>query len=93
MRGFKYRVCCQLKEATCKGEDFEIDNRDLLVITDSKDADRDENYQYSPRDAEVYNGFNSRLSLEKEELSNIDIWFEHEVGSAQSKGKLWQTNI
>ena len=68
MRGFKYVICCQIREAVGADGQLDIDDRSLPVLLKEK-------YKYSPREAKLYNKFGKRLRVKSEDFLRINCWF------------------
>ena len=69
MRGFKYSICCQIKEASHIDKELGIDLSSLAVIYSDEE-------EYSPSVAQLSNPFDEPLAANGEDLLQINIWFE-----------------
>ncbi|XP_065831585.1 uncharacterized protein [Oscarella lobularis] len=77
MRGFDYRICCQLDEAVRGDKHLDIDLKNLPVLS-TKEASN-----YSPVDAKLYNKFGKRLQIKQKDFRRINCWFEDQPPDAE----------
>ena len=69
MRGFKYSICFQTKEANHIDKELGIDLTNLPVIYSDKE-------EYSPSVAQLSNPFGEPLDASREDFLQINVWFE-----------------
>ena len=84
MGGFKYSICCQIREAVRADGQFDIDVKSLPVL-------ENENSEYLPRDAKLYDKFGKRLRVKSDDFLKIDFWFRcqsSDVKPLASQGKI-----
>ena len=68
MRGFKYDICCQIREASHIGKELGIDLSNLPVIYSGKE-------EYSPNDTHLFNPFDELVTANREDFLQINFWF------------------
>ena len=84
MGGFKFSICCQIREAVRADQQLDIDLKSLPVLQNEKS-------EYLPRDAKLYDKFGKRLRVKSEDFLKINCWYRHQssdVKSLASHGKL-----
>ena len=75
MGGFRYSVCCQIREAVRADGQFDVDVRSLPFL-------QNEHYKYLPRDAKLYDKFGRRLRVTSDDFLKINCWFGHQSSGA-----------
>ena len=71
LRGFKYRVCCQIKKTSLIENELHMDLKNLPVIMSK-------GYEYSPEHCKLYNLDDDLLkNLDSEEHRRVNCWFEN----------------
>ncbi|XP_065846029.1 uncharacterized protein [Oscarella lobularis] len=68
MRGFKYNICCQIRQASHIGEELGIDLSHLPVIYSGEE-------EYSPNDTHLFNPFDELVTANHEDFLQINFWF------------------
>ena len=68
MRGFKYNICCQIRQASHIGEELGIDLSNLPVIYSGEE-------EYSPNDTHLFNPFDELVTSNHEDFLQINFWF------------------
>ena len=81
MRGFKYSICCQIKEAIQIEKELGIDLSNLAVIYSDEE-------EYSPSVVQLSNPFDEPLAANGEDFLQINVWFEQLPAICEGKTDL-----
>ena len=75
MGGFKFSICCQIREAVRADGQLDIDVKSLPVLQNEKS-------EYLPGDAKLYDKFGKRLRVKSQDFLKIDCWYSHRSSDA-----------
>ena len=84
MGGFKYSICCQIREAVRADGQLDIDVKSLPVLQNEKS-------KYLPSDAKLYDKSGKRLRVQSEDFLKINCWFKRQSSDSNplaSQGKI-----
>ena len=84
MGGFKYSICCQIREAVRADGQLDIDVKSLPVLQYEKS-------EYLPSDAKLYDKSGKRLRVQSEDFLKINCWFKRQSSDSNplaSQGKI-----
>ena len=88
VRGFRYSICCQIREASRIGEEKGIDLSNLPLIYNGKE-------EYSPNVSHLFNPFDEPLSVHREDFLRMNYWFGQLPASSKSKTEetIWNAQM